>query len=126
MSALDEPKAGLTATAQVCARLQGHSVVVCRCKTSDGFLACPDHALRVLTPTYPPAAYRQQPASISQLPTDGMLDSYQQPVAAPAPRARPAYSGYTGSICDACGGLRMRRAGTCEVCDDCGHAGGCG
>lgn len=107
----------------VCARLQGHSVVACRCRTADGFLACPEHARRVLTPTYPPAAYRQQPASVSQLPTVGTLD-YQQPE--PAAHARPTYSGYTGSICDACGGLRMRRAGTCEVCDDCGNAGGCG
>lgn len=96
-------------TAQ-CARLQGHSVVVCRCKTADGFLPCPDEARRLIA-VYPPAAYRRAAA------------------AQPPPRSVPrlAYSGgYTGSICDQCGSARMRRSGTCETCDDCGNAGGCG
>jgi hypothetical protein len=100
----------------VCARLQGHSAVVCRCRTADGFLACPDHALRVLTPTYPPAAYQRAKDHIGGV----------NEMTATRKSARPIYSGYTGNICDACGGLRMRRAGTCEVCDDCGNAGGCG
>ncbi len=35
-------------------------------------------------------------------------------------------SGYTGDVCQACGGLRMRRNGACLVCDDCGNNSGCG
>lgn len=64
----------------------------------------------ILTPTYPPIAYRQVQA---------------QPV--PRSPALKVYSGgYTGSICDQCGSARMRRTGTCETCLDCGAAGGCG
>lgn len=33
--------------------------------------------------------------------------------------------GYTGNPCTNCGGWRMRRNGTCEVCDDCGTTTGC-
>lgn len=33
--------------------------------------------------------------------------------------------GYTGNPCSNCGGWRMRRNGTCEVCDDCGTTTGC-
>lgn len=33
--------------------------------------------------------------------------------------------GYTGSICDLCGGCRMVRSGTCEKCEDCGITSGC-
>jgi hypothetical protein len=96
-----------------CARLQGHSVVICRCKTADGFLPCPADALGQLTPTYPPVAYERARAALQ----------------APPSRSVPhlVYSGgYTGSICDQCGSARMRRSGTCETCEDCGNAGGCG
>lgn len=34
--------------------------------------------------------------------------------------------GYTGDVCPACGGLKMRRAGSCLCCDDCGGTSGCG
>lgn len=33
--------------------------------------------------------------------------------------------GYTGDSCSHCGGMRMRRNGTCMVCDDCGTTTGC-
>lgn len=33
---------------------------------------------------------------------------------------------YTGDMCQFCGGVRMRRTGTCKVCEDCGESGGCG
>lgn len=33
--------------------------------------------------------------------------------------------GYSGNICPNCSGVRMRRNGTCEVCDDCGSTSGC-
>lgn len=33
--------------------------------------------------------------------------------------------GYTGETCPACGSIRMRRSGTCSVCEDCGATTGC-
>ncbi|MGB9913802.1 MAG: hypothetical protein ACPLRO_10600, partial [Candidatus Kapaibacteriota bacterium] len=33
--------------------------------------------------------------------------------------------GYTGETCPACGSIRMRRSGTCAVCEDCGTTTGC-
>lgn len=100
-----------------CVRLKGHSVVICSCKTADGFLPCPEAALSVLTLTYPPTAYQQVIAQEAKAAAPG-----GQPQ-----RALKVYSGgYTGSICDVCGSARMRRSGTCETCEDCGNAGGCG
>lgn len=32
---------------------------------------------------------------------------------------------YTGNPCIQCGSLRMRRSGSCSVCEDCGENGGC-
>ncbi|MCX7908221.1 MAG: vitamin B12-dependent ribonucleotide reductase [Ignavibacteria bacterium] len=33
--------------------------------------------------------------------------------------------GYTGETCPSCGSIRMRRSGTCSVCEDCGTTTGC-
>lgn len=35
-------------------------------------------------------------------------------------------AGYTGDVCEQCGSFRMKRAGTCLTCDDCGTSSGCG
>lgn len=94
-----------------CARLQGHSVVICGCKTADGFLPCPESAQGILTPVYPPEAYKR---------------AYENRPARKPPKLLHLSNGYTGNICDQCGSARMRRSGTCETCDDCGNAGGCG
>lgn len=32
---------------------------------------------------------------------------------------------YTGNPCNQCGSARMRRSGSCSVCEDCGESGGC-
>jgi hypothetical protein len=40
---------------------------------------------------------------------------------APPPTPAP-----TGDCCVKCGGSRMRQAGACKVCEDCGESGGCG
>ena len=37
----------------------------------------------------------------------------------------PILAGYTGNPCRTCGGLRMRRSGTCETCEDCFATSGC-
>jgi ribonucleoside-diphosphate reductase alpha chain len=34
-------------------------------------------------------------------------------------------AGYTGQSCSSCGSVRVRRNGTCIVCDDCGTTSGC-
>jgi ribonucleoside-diphosphate reductase alpha chain len=33
--------------------------------------------------------------------------------------------GYTGEQCEVCGSVRIRKNGTCSVCEDCGHTTGC-
>ncbi|MCX8166757.1 MAG: vitamin B12-dependent ribonucleotide reductase [Candidatus Micrarchaeota archaeon] len=33
--------------------------------------------------------------------------------------------GYTGDMCSSCGSMRVRRSGTCAVCEDCGTTNGC-
>jgi len=33
--------------------------------------------------------------------------------------------GFTGSVCSGCGGVRVKRNGSCEVCLDCGATSGC-
>jgi ribonucleoside-diphosphate reductase alpha chain len=40
-------------------------------------------------------------------------------------REEASRSGYTGDACDMCGSFKMRRNGTCQVCDDCGTTSGC-
>lgn len=34
-------------------------------------------------------------------------------------------SGYTGSICNVCGSVRMRNTGHCMTCEECGSTTGC-
>jgi hypothetical protein len=34
--------------------------------------------------------------------------------------------GYTGEICPQCGSHRMKAAGACSACEECGTSGGCG
>ena len=33
--------------------------------------------------------------------------------------------GYTGNICSQCSSVKMRRNGTCELCEECGSTSGC-
>ena len=39
--------------------------------------------------------------------------------------AQARLQGFTGSICGACGSLKMKRNGSCELCMDCGVTSGC-
>lgn len=40
-------------------------------------------------------------------------------------QAEAKVSGYTGSVCDHCGSTRMKMAGHCMVCEECGSTTGC-
>ncbi|TSC79023.1 MAG: ribonucleoside-diphosphate reductase alpha chain [Candidatus Peregrinibacteria bacterium Gr01-1014_25] len=40
-------------------------------------------------------------------------------------REQAKLQGYTGSICGACGSVKVKRNGSCEVCIDCGATSGC-
>jgi ribonucleoside-diphosphate reductase alpha chain len=44
---------------------------------------------------------------------------------APQAQARARLAGYTGESCASCGSVRVRRNGTCVVCEDCGSTSGC-
>lgn len=37
----------------------------------------------------------------------------------------PTQTEYTGNVCKRCGSTRLRRAGTCRVCEECGESEGC-
>ena len=37
----------------------------------------------------------------------------------------PTTDGYTGNFCQDCGSVRVIRAGTCELCSECGSTSGC-
>lgn len=40
-------------------------------------------------------------------------------------RSTAKLGGYTGDICSICGSIRMRRNGTCLLCEECGSTSGC-
>lgn len=59
-------------------------------------------------------------------PISGLRDLIaQEPPSSASLRFTPSCGGYTGNPCPTCGSARMRRNGTCEVCDDCGTTTGC-
>jgi ribonucleoside-diphosphate reductase alpha chain len=64
----------------------------------------------------------------------GLKAPLQKPVSQPEPSFIQAASsrsqvsqraGYTGDNCSSCGSMRVRRNGTCVVCEDCGTTSGC-
>jgi hypothetical protein len=40
-------------------------------------------------------------------------------------QAQAKDQGYTGEMCNTCGGVRLRRNGPCLLCEDCGSTTGC-
>lgn len=58
-------------------------------------------------------------STVTEAPTPAVLTPEAQATA--AHRA----SGFTGNVCDQCGGVHMIRSGTCELCNDCGSTTGC-
>ncbi len=42
-----------------------------------------------------------------------------------SPKEHARLSGYTGDQCSNCYGVRMRRNGSCLMCEDCGTTTGC-
>ncbi len=61
--------------------------------------------------------------------TPGPAKPYSVTVSAGATRSEAAdfsrRAGYTGDGCTSCGSMRVRRNGTCVVCEDCGTTSGC-
>ncbi|ALM09659.1 MAG TPA: vitamin B12-dependent ribonucleotide reductase [Candidatus Peribacter riflensis] len=51
------------------------------------------------------------------------LSRFTPPVSSHIETARQ--QGFTGSVCSGCGGVRVKRNGSCEVCLDCGATSGC-
>lgn len=68
-------------------------------------------------PTYP-EGIPQMSVMLDLSPTD-----LGPPKVKPVEMARQ--QGYTGNECATCHSLRMRVAGHCEVCEDCGNSSGC-
>lgn len=60
----------------------------------------------------------EEPQSMSLTP--------KSPAAKPLMKVDPRDIGYTGDTCQSCGSTRVKRTGTCAVCEDCGTSvGGC-
>jgi len=55
---------------------------------------------------------------------DGWKGDPHSPATSPT-REQAVGMGYTGETCSKCGSMKMRRSGTCGVCEDCGTSGGC-
>jgi len=54
------------------------------------------------------------------------MNEHEKPIEAPKLTKETArMSGYTGDMCSTCMGVRMRRNGSCLVCEDCGTTTGC-
>lgn len=53
------------------------------------------------------------------------VDLYYPALSKDGERGQAREEGYTGDFCDQCGGCRMRRNGSCLLCEDCGATSGC-
>ena len=51
--------------------------------------------------------------------------AYAQDARGSLPMDQAKRAGYTGESCSSCGSVRVRRNGTCIVCEDCGTTSGC-
>lgn len=56
---------------------------------------------------------------------DPTLTDTEAGVRPKTPASEALLKGYTGDSCDQCGSVRMRRNGTCLLCEDCGATTGC-
>lgn len=132
-----------------CARTLGRDMRTCRCcLPGGGWLPCPPEAQGVLVPM-PPVPLPPLTATVFARGValgDSVLTVEERSGLAynaatvlrlsQTPRVDDAIeqgdnftakaAGYTGNECDYCGSVRMRQAGTCELCDDCGESGACG
>lgn len=78
----------------------------------------------------PPATALTWPAPLKQLldaATITQTPPSLDPVQSNHGKTKAAQArGYSGNVCESCGGLNMVRTGTCETCQDCGWNKGCG
>ncbi|MDH7515826.1 MAG: vitamin B12-dependent ribonucleotide reductase [Bacteroidota bacterium] len=78
--------------------------------------------------TPPVLQKREEPSQPGEpsMPETVALDVVRADAAREATRILLARAqGYTGEMCGACGSPRMKRSGTCTVCEDCGTTNGC-
>lgn len=66
------------------------------------------HGVDMITPTAPPYTSTDTPPPFH---IESLREAMER--------------GFTGNICTMCGGSRMIRNGTCEVCTECGATSGC-
>ncbi len=91
-------------------------------------LDSPETIKKLMPVNTAPAAYQTIPAaSVPVIPTSSSQTGKQPKTAKPNSREKDKakLSGYTGSTCSNCLGIRMIRSGTCETCSDCGQTSGC-
>lgn len=114
--------------ADICNRQYGGSVKDCHCRLAGpdgGWLECPEDARGILGPDPNPAAnaaFRSEVHALNRSVSIGL----PAPAIGRAPAPGGKAMGFTGSICQHCGSVRMVRNGVCETCLDCFQSGECG
>jgi ribonucleoside-diphosphate reductase alpha chain len=72
-------------------------------------------------PMSPETAGQGKPAARPAAPSTPAAEAFGHAMA----RDQAKRAGYTGESCGSCGSVRVRRNGTCIVCEDCGTTSGC-
>ena len=85
---------------------------------------CSDSDCRARTPTIEVQFFSDDHKPVVTVPTDGVLKS-RTTIRTPPPKALGVLSNFTGEVCTQCGSLNTKRTGTCIMCLDCSHSGGC-
>jgi ribonucleoside-diphosphate reductase alpha chain len=81
----------------------------------------------VSSPPAPPAAGLNGCGALAAAPKGSAVLTVVEPafVHAATAQSHARMAGYTGESCASCGSVRVRRNGTCVVCEDCGSTSGC-
>lgn len=120
----------------ICARLHGRSVRDCACMLRDGGWAeCPPEARRPmpkleehLTGAWNAMMQSASDASVLLAPAESegnRTGAYAARLVEVGTRQLARLGGFTGEMCESCGGANMVRSGTCSTCLDCGSTSGC-
>ena len=70
--------------------------------------------------------FQNLPQAPPQAPPEARPNGVVRAEALLTPLELARLSGYSGDLCQTCGGLRVRRTGTCLTCEDCHSNSGCG
>jgi ribonucleoside-diphosphate reductase alpha chain len=88
-------------------------------------LAVIDEGADAMELDYPTVTDEKTPLRSSVYVEQLSADTAKEAAGSVSKSAQAKMQGFTGSVCGACGSLKMKRNGSCEVCLDCGGTSGC-